>query len=196
MVIIDSGHGNSTPGKRSPLWSDGSQLFEWEYNRIIAKRICERLTALNIPCEMLVHEARDISLKTRCNRANAIYRQYPGSFLISIHGNASDPPGGRGWEAWTSKGETASDLLATFLYTQAKVWLPQFKTRCDYTDNDPDKEEGFYILKNTLCPAVLTENLFYTDKSECAFMLSQHGQETIASLHVCAIKEYLKLREQ
>ena len=28
-VLLDNGHGENTPGKRSPKWSDGSQLFEW-----------------------------------------------------------------------------------------------------------------------------------------------------------------------
>jgi N-acetylmuramoyl-L-alanine amidase len=33
------------------------------------------------------------------------------------------------------------------------------KLRMDYSDGDPDFEQPFYILKHTLCPAVLTENL-------------------------------------
>ena len=37
-VLLDNGHGENTPGKRSPKWSDGSQLFEWEYAREIAKK--------------------------------------------------------------------------------------------------------------------------------------------------------------
>lgn len=31
IVLLDNGHGKETSGKRSPLWKDGSQLFEWEY---------------------------------------------------------------------------------------------------------------------------------------------------------------------
>ena len=38
-VLLDNGHGENTPGKRSPKWSDGSQLFEWEYAREIAKGV-------------------------------------------------------------------------------------------------------------------------------------------------------------
>ena len=26
-IILDNGHGNNTPGKRSPKWEDGTQLF-------------------------------------------------------------------------------------------------------------------------------------------------------------------------
>ena len=32
------------------------------------------------------------------------------------------------------------------------------RLRSDYSDGDIDREEDFYILKHTLCPAVLTEN--------------------------------------
>jgi N-acetylmuramoyl-L-alanine amidase len=192
-VIINSGHGQNTEGKRSPLWEDGTQLFEWEFNRSVSKLIYDRLTTLSIPCTILVPEARDISLRTRVNRANAIYRQYPGSFLISVHGNAG---GGQGWEVWTSPGETESDLLASLLYTQSKIWLAKFKHRSDYTDGDPDKEARFYILQNTLCPAVLTENLFYDNYDECSFMLSSYGRELIAKLHIYAIREYLDLKSR
>ena len=38
-VLIDNGHGVDTKGKRSPVWPDGRQLFEWEFNRDIAKRV-------------------------------------------------------------------------------------------------------------------------------------------------------------
>jgi hypothetical protein len=39
VIILDCGHGDRhhTKGKRSPKWSDGSQYFEGEGNRIIAK---------------------------------------------------------------------------------------------------------------------------------------------------------------
>jgi len=196
MILLDPGHGVNTPGKRSPVWSDGTQLFEWEFNRDVVRRIQSRLTSMNLPNTILVKEARDISLKTRCDRANAIYRQYPGSFLISVHGNAA-PEGSQGkaggWEVWTSYGETESDRIAMFFYAQAKAMLTLYKIRSDYSDGDPDKENQFYILKNTLCPAVLTENLFYDNEPECRFMLSGYGRELIAKLHVFAITSYLKL---
>ena len=38
-ILIDNGHGENTPGKRSPKWADGSQLFEWKYTREIARRV-------------------------------------------------------------------------------------------------------------------------------------------------------------
>jgi hypothetical protein len=45
LWILDNGHGGmidgvyQTPGKRSPVWPDGTQLFEGEFNRAIVKRL-------------------------------------------------------------------------------------------------------------------------------------------------------------
>ena len=51
-VLLDNGHGENTPGKRSPKWSDGSQLFEWEYAREIAKGVYNQLRAKGIDAEL------------------------------------------------------------------------------------------------------------------------------------------------
>jgi len=192
MIILDPGHGHNTRGKRSPLWPDGTQLFEWEFNRDIAKRIQRDLLLMSIKSIILVEEAIDIYLRVRAARANEIAKQFPGSILISIHGNAT--PGGEGWEVWTSPGQTESDRLATKLFEAAKYYLPGFKSRHDYSDGDPDKEAKFTILTKTRCPAVLTENLFYDNEKECKFMMSDYGKELITKLHVEGILEFLKTR--
>lgn len=189
MIIIDPGHGHNTRGKQSPIWPDGSQLFEWEFNRDIARRIQRDLLLMSIKSVILVEEAIDVYLRVRAARANEIAKQFPGSFLISIHGNAG---GGEGWEVWTSPGQTESDQLAAKLFDAAKYYLQGFKMRSDLSDGDPDKEAKFTILTKTRCPAVLTENLFYDNEKECRFMMSDYGKELIAKLHVEGILEYLK----
>lgn len=185
LIILDNGHGKETPGKRSPIWSDGSQLFEWQFNRDIVQRIAYRLTQENIRHLLLVHEDTDISLKERCKRANEIYKLNPDAILISIHGNAG---GGTGWEAYTSVGNTKSDKYAEILYNTAEKFFPEWKIRKDLTDKDQDKEENFYILKHTSCPAILTENFFMDTEKDCRFMMSEEGKNKIAEMHVQAIK--------
>lgn len=106
MFLLDNGHGVNTPGKRSPKWKDGSQLFEFEFNRDIVKRIAKGLDSLAIPYKILVPEEIDISLVERVRRANAI----KDSILISVHANAG---GGTGFEIYTSPGKTQSDSIAT-----------------------------------------------------------------------------------
>lgn len=189
-VILDNGHGKETPGKRSPIWGDGSQLFEWEFNRDIVRRIAAGLNEANIAHTILVPEITDISLRERCQRANSIYTgTNKEAFLISVHANAG---GGTGWEVYTSVGNTKSDAIATVLAEQAKQAFPDEKMRFDYSDGDPDKESQFYILKNTACPAVLTENFFMDTEKDCRFIMSESGRQRIADLHVAAIKQIIK----
>lgn len=189
-VILDNGHGKETPGKRSPMWPDGKQLLEWEFNRDIVLRICSLLDAEGIRYERLVPEDADISLKERCRRANVVNDRTDGDcFLISIHGNAG---GGTGWECYTTPGITAADKIATALYN---AFIYEFGRQCsmrvDNSDGDPDKEADFYILRHTKCPAVLTENFFMDNPADCKLMLSEEGRQRIAEAHYYAIKKIL-----
>lgn len=97
-----------------------------------------------------------------------------------------------GWEAWTSRGKTKSDNLADLLYERAKKNFENVKIRTDFSDGDQDKEAGYYILKYTNCPAVLTENFFMDNKSDVEFMLSDVGRHQIVRTHVEALIEWAK----
>lgn len=188
-ILIDNGHGENTPGKRSPVWDDGAQLFEYEFNRDIARRVVNILSARGVDAELVVREATDVSLGERVRRINAVAKKSQ-CLLVSIHANAG---GGTGWEAWTSIGDTKSDKYATIFYTEAETIFPDRKIRKDSTDGDPDKESDFYILKNTTCPAVLTENFFMDTEMDCRLIMSPVGRRLVAELHVNAILKCLKL---
>lgn len=191
-ILIDNGHGVDTAGKRSP---DGS-LREYKYAREIAEKVVSELKKRGFDAERIVTEENDISLSERCRRVNSICDRIgtKNVILVSIHcnaaGNGSQWMNASGWEAWTSVGQTAADKLADCLYKAAEE--TDFKIRKDTTDGDPDKEGHLYILKHTKCPAVLTENLFQDNKEDVAFLLSEAGKETIVSLHVKGIINYLK----
>jgi len=192
MVILDNGHGNNTPGKRSPKWKDGTQLFEWEFNRRIVSRIGTMCLRNLIPYHILVPEDYDVSLPVRAKRANEAYKKNKKAFLISIHANAG---GGTGWEAWTSVGKTKSDDYATVLYEEAtKEFAPEWKIRTDYhSDGDADKESQLTILTKTACPAILSENFFMDTEKDCKFIMSEEGMDRIARFHFEAIKRIINL---
>lgn len=191
VIILDGGHGVDCAGKRSPIWGDGSQLLEWEFNRDIVRRIAAMLKAEGIKFEILVPEDNDVSLPERCRRANVIHADCGNNaVLFSVHGNAG---GGTGWECYTSVGQTKADAIATVLCEEAeKEFAPDgWKMRFDYIDGDPDKESQFYILKHTVCPAVLSENFFMDTEKDCRFMMTDAGRERIAKVHYNTIKRIL-----
>lgn len=197
VVILDNGHGDNTPGKRSPKFPDGSQFFEYEFNRDIVHRIAQQLDDLGIRYEILVPEKKDIPLKERCDRANRIYKQTKKKcFLISVHanaaGNGSTWINAKGWAVYTSVGKTKSDDMATIMWNEMKNEFPTRKMRLDMTDGDVDYEANFTVLYNTLCPAILTENFFMDDKEECKEILMNNAKrQKIANAHVNAIKKIL-----
>ena len=192
-ILIDNGHGRETPGKRSP---DG-RLLEYAYTRGIARRIVPALTAQGYDAELLVPEQEDIPLPERCRRVNDWCRRLgkDNVILVSIHINAAGHGdrwmNARGWCAYTTRGNTRADRLATCLYDAAARHLPGMRLRTDYTDGDPDLEKNFYILLHTAAPAVLSESLFMDNADDCAFLLCPEGQQAIVDLHVDGITAYL-----
>ena len=191
-ILIDNGHGHNTPGKRSP---DG-KFIEATYTREIARRIVADLQDRGYDAERLVPEDEDISLNERVRRANEHCQIHGKSnvILISIHvnaaGNGTQWMNATGWSCYTCKGQTESDKLADCLYEAAIKNFPGRRIRTDYSDNDPDWEENFYILRHSLCPAVLTEN-FFMDSPDLEFLKSEACKLALVNIHVEAILQYI-----
>lgn len=191
IILLDNGHGLETPGKRSPEWEDGTQLFEWEFNRDMTKRISEKCEKIGIRCARIVPESFDVSLSERCARANRWHKRVPDCVLLSIHANAAggDAVGkATGFEVYTSPGETKADALASALIEQLEADFPDLKMRKDMADGDADKEANFYILKHTTCPALLAENLFMDTESDCRLLMSDEFRDKLAESYVTFIK--------
>ena len=190
-ILIDNGHGVNTPGKRSP---DG-RLREYKYCREIAIRLVQELKAKGIDAERIVTEETDISLQERCRRVNAICKKIgtKNVLLISVHNNAAGSGKwmtATGWCGYVYTGASeASRKLAQTLYAAAE------KRGLKGNRSVPKTKywtAGFYILKHTACPAVLTENLFQDNKEEVDFLLSEKGKQTITDLHIEGILSYLQ----
>ena len=197
-ILLDNGHAKSTPGKKSPKFSNGKQFFEYEFSRDIVKRISEELKKLNINYKIVTPEVdEDIPLTTRANRVNRYCSKFGKNncLLISIHANAAgkgkDWMNARGWSVWTTKGKTKSDEYADVFYKEAEKLLPLngMTLRKDMSDGDYDYEENFTILQKSWCPAILTENLFQDNKLDCEFLMSDKGRDIITQIHVNAIKK-------
>lgn len=190
-VLLDAGHGENTAGKRSPVWSDGTQLYEWSYNREIASRVMFALRQAGVDASLVVKENIDVPLSERVRRVNEECKEFGKSnvLLVSIHCNAG---GGTGWEAFTSPGVTKSDEYADIFYKHAAKELPEFRMRTDNRNGYKCKEENFTIIKSTACPAILTENLFMDTEKDCKFLMTEYGKQAIMNLHVNAILEIWK----
>ena len=186
-----------TAGKRCP---DG--LFrEPFYNREIAKCVVSDLRDRGLDAELLVPEDDDISLAERVRRINAacFLLGKQNVILVSIHvnaaGNGSKWLNATGWSVYTCKGQTASDMLAECLCQAAIKNFPGRRIRTDMSDGDMDWEEGFYILRKSLCVAVLTENFFMDSRSDLEYLQSRAGKQAVVDTHVEGIVEWLESKK-
>lgn len=191
-ILIDNGHGENTPGKRSP---DG-RFREYLYVREIADEVVARLTARGYDAERIVKEFTDVSLAERARRVNEVCGRLgtKNVILVSIHCNAAgngEWMNAKGWSCYTSVGQTKADKLADCFYEVAEANFEGRKLRKDFSDGDQDWEAGFYMLKKTKCPAVLTENFFMDSKDDVAYLVSAEGREAVVATHVDGIIKYI-----
>lgn len=190
-ILVDNGHGASTPGKRSP---DGI-LREYAWSREVAMMICDQLQAEGHDARLLVPETDDIPLAERCRRANLFDKN--NSILVSLHINASSSDGkwhaARDWRIFTTRGITEADKLAEFIWKAAKrvFTYPQAVGSYSNQQYGHDWENDFYIIKKVYMPAVLVENFFMDNRENCEFLLSDAGKAACAEAIVLGIEDYM-----
>jgi len=192
LWILDNGHGRDTKGKRSPKGPDGKTvLFEYEYNRDIVSRLAFLLTRAGVQNHILVPDLNDMSLKNRVSIANNMKSEIP-KIYVSVHGNAGGTKLKNGWysghgiSTYSFNGSVRSKNLARVFQTSL---IRQMNPYEDHPVKDRGiKESGFYVLKFTKMPAVLTENGFFTNKRECYWMLTNKWRHGVAEAHYKAIR--------
>ncbi len=189
IILIDNGHGAETPGKCSP---DG-RLREYAWTREIARCVCDKLKAPGYDARLLVPELNDVALRERVKRVNSVCGDAGSDnvLLVSIHVNAAGTSqwhNASGWTTWVAPNASQrSRTLATLLNVEAvKLNLKGNRSR------EPFFTGNFAILRDTKCPAVLTENMFQDNLHDVAYLLSDRGKSEITNLHITAITEYLK----
>lgn len=192
-LLLDAGHGDPpiTGGKCSP----DKTILEYYWARDMVERIATKARAAGIPVEIIVPEKTDIPLRTRTNRVNTLCKKHGGAkncVLISVHINAAPGSGwanARGWCGFVApNASTNSKRLARILYEHAE--------RAGLRGNRSVPAQkywvgNFAIIRDTNCPAVLTENLFMNNRADAEYLKSESGKETIAELHIAAVKEYI-----
>lgn len=194
IVILDAGHGGmidgeyQTAGKRSPIWDDGSQYFEGVGNRQIVSKLTKKLTAEGIKVFNPNDSEKDMKLSERVELINNEIKSNPDTEFIgiSVHSNAFRDSRANGWSVHVSNNCSVDSLVMSDLISkQMKVEFPDSLNR-------GVKKNDFYILRNTICPFILTENFFMTNEKECKeILMTEEGQDKIVNLHFDFICNFL-----
>jgi N-acetylmuramoyl-L-alanine amidase len=194
LVLIAQAHGSNTPGKRSP---DGV-FREYAYSRQITKLIVEKLYKNGIKSIVVNPEVEEVKLSEQAARVNRLVTQYKKYYddviLISPHVNAgpkNEWSKANGWTVFvynkaSQKSRRLARTMADLAYDKYGLkgdrWIPESRYF----------EANYAILRETNCPAILSENMFQTNKEDVAWLQSKEGLETISDLHVFSILEYMK----
>ena len=197
LVLLANCHGKNTAGKRSP---DG-RLREYAWGREINKMITEKLYRHGIKTIVINPEENEVKLSIQAQRANKLYQQYKNQYdeiiLVSPHINAAAGSGWSNASGWcgyvynkaSQKSRKLARIMADFAYDTYGLagnrYIPESRIF----------EANFCILRETVMPAVLTENLFQTNRDEVDYLLSDEGKETISDLHVNSILKYKHMIE-
>ncbi len=167
--MIDCGHTQFTPGKRSPKLSDGRQLLEYEINHWIGDRLIKRLRDrdLEVFRTCRADEFQDghngDDLRQRCLRANNYITRRPKLF-VSIHHNAF------GRSGWTTAHGTETYLFTRPTNEEASEKMGRAFQRC-LVEGLGTRDRGllranFQVLRQTAMPACLLEVEFFNNEEK------------------------------
>ena len=204
-ILLDNGHSSSkakniTPGKRTPYLTSGAEpklsMYEGDFNREVVKLLASKLKEGGYNVHIIVPEEEDISLSERMRRANKLCKTYGSQncLFVSVHSNAAGS--GRQW--MTARGFSVhvcqgcskrSEMMANLLYDAAKE-DGHFKMRKPLP-NQKYWVNNFFVIKNTSCPAILSESGFYDNPEDCTYLLTAEGRESVSEYHYKAIVNYI-----
>ena len=176
MILLDAGHGGIdegvyvTPNKRH--YDSQVKIAEGQLNRAVINLVGYELHKRGVPISFISGQIPDTSLSERVRRVNWLSGRH-NCFLLSIHHNWFSSPVARGAEFFTSIGDTDADEYAEYIYQRFMAKYPHRKARKDYSDGDADKEANFRILRETYCPAVLSEWGFMSNAWDREYMTMQ-----------------------
>tara|TARA_R110000803_G_scaffold60048_1_gene119121 strand:- start:119 stop:718 length:600 start_codon:yes stop_codon:yes gene_type:complete len=196
IIILDAGHGGlinnvyQTKGKRSPIWSDGSQYFEGVGNRQIVSKLTDKLKAKGFEVFNANDSEKDMSLRKRTALINQEIKDNKGKEYIgiSIHSNGFSKESAHGWSVYSyTKASKQSKKMSKLIANKMQKEFADRRFR-------GEKSANFWMVKKTNCPFILTENFFMTNEKECKeILMNKKGQDKIVKLHFDFICEYLKL---
>lgn len=205
LIAVDSGHGMSTPGKRTPkliknLYVDGKlvkkkgdTIHEKEFNKPAAEYLIKALERCGFNTINVSPGTSDISLQDRVRKAN----NAGADFYISKHYNAIGScskfqDSAKGIVSIYNYGSSRSEKAAKLIQEEL---IKEHGGRSFGARADKDISGcSLYVLRNTRMPAVLTESGFMDYQPEAERMLDPKFQKEDAEATCKAICKYFDVK--
>ncbi|GED30461.1 N-acetylmuramoyl-L-alanine amidase family protein [Brevibacillus centrosporus] len=172
LIVVDAGHGGKDPGS---LGTYGNH--EKDYTLSVSNKVVELLKQYK---EFQVVPVRTTDVFYELSERVAIANEQNADLFLSIHANAFPKPTAGGTETFYYNANSK---------TFAQVVHKHLQGATGFTDRGY-KASGYYVIKNTKMPAVLTETGFLSNPTENAKLTNPAFQDKIAQALVAAIREY------
>ncbi len=178
--MIDPGHGGKDSG------AVGNGLREKDLTLLISKAIKKELMNYEgVEVRLTREDDRFLELSERCSMANS----WGADFFLSVHINSG---GGDGFESYVYRSASVTSRKAQDDIHPAVASVVKARGWKDRGQ----KESGFYVVKNTRMPALLTENGFI-DTASNADDLKQSGFiDTLGAAHAKGIATAFGLKRK
>ena len=196
LICLDAGHGSNTPGKRTPVFEDGSFIKENEFNRAVVMLIKPILEKIGFKTILVAHETTDTDLEIRTSRANNAVKNYRQQWLasnignevgiyVSVHYNALTgtwDSKAKGVETFHLDSSVDGKRLAQCIHGEVLKGTKQVDRGV--------KTANFWVLRKTVMPACLVECGFMDNKREALLMKDEKFKKETAEDIVRGICKY------
>jgi len=173
LIVLDAGHGGSDVG--APY----NGCNEKDIDLAITLKLGALLTSAGYRVEYTRTADTTVSLADRAGLANTLN----ADIFVCIHANAYAPkPEVSGLETYYLIGGERSKTLAADIHNAILASV-------DVTDRGV-RTANYYVLKNTLMPAVLVETGYVTNAEECARLNDESYQQQLAEAITHGIQTY------
>lgn len=177
-VVIDPGHGGTDPG------AIGNGIVEKEINLEVALKLRDLLvldtgdSGGGAAWDVLMTRTDDtsISLGGRTSLANS----WPADYFVSIHHNAFSSSAANGTESFSFSDGTTSAFVRDNLQGELLSAHGLF--------DRGSKTANFFVLRETVMPAALTEAGFLSNPTDAAVLSAPGSTDRAAEAHLFALQ--------
>ncbi|MFA4136678.1 MULTISPECIES: N-acetylmuramoyl-L-alanine amidase [unclassified Brevibacillus] len=172
LIVVDAGHGGKDPGTKGSAGNN-----EKDYNLAVSNKIVALLKQYP---EFQVVPVRTTDVFYELSERVAVANELDADLFLSIHANAFEKPTAAGTETFYYNENSKDFAQLVHKYLRGATQFP----------DRGFKKSGFYVIKNTKMPAVLTETGFLSNPQENEQLTNPAFQDKIAKAIVAAIREY------
>ena len=191
VVVIDAGHGGKDPGKVGV-----NEALEKDINLDIAKRLQSLLEQNGVLVVMTREEDKDLASDNASNRKNEDLRarvklleETAPILMVSIHQNSYPESDVDGAQVFYFSGSETGKRLGTLVQESLKREIKDGNHRVAQANKD------YYLLKKSVCPAVIVECGFLSNPKEAALLATEEYREKLAFAIHLGILEYINTLE-